>query len=386
MEPSREISDSTLTALYEGNGLFARIIDLPAEEAVRNGFTLHDGASREAADFYVEALDDLAWEETLSTAVKWTRLYGGALAVMLIDDGRGLENPLDLGHIRAVDGIRVYGCPSVHPVLKGGEPEYFHVSSPTGSFVAHASRCLVFRGDPASERTEIPRYEQWGIPEAVRIIQAVQRAEVTHHSAVRLLNSSVQTVYKMRGLADVAAAEGGEAAILNRLEILDMARGLLGTVTIDAENESYEVFRTFPKGVSEILLSAKLYLCAVSHIPYAVLWGDGIAENSWSKADDTSMGNYYDYVAGIQSRLLKGQLDHLLSILSHCYHGAEAGRPAVKFCPLWSIDEREAVEASYKRAEAQRNRALIVQKYMDMGAIPRSRADIRKFVQRLKRQ
>lgn len=386
MEPGREASDGTLTALYEGNGLFARIIDLPAEEAVRNGFTLHGNPSREAADFYVEALDDLAWEETFSTAVKWTRLYGGVVAVMLIDDGQGLENPLDLGHIQAVDGIRVYGCPSAHPVLRGGVPEYFHVSSTSGSFVVHASRCLVFRGDPAPERTETPRYEQWGIPEAVRIIQAVQRAEVTHHSAVRLLDSSAQTVYKMRGLTNVAATEGGEAAILNRLEVLDMARGLLGTVAIDAENESYKVFRTFPKGVSEILLSAKRYLCAVSRIPYAVLWGDGIAENSWAKADDTSMGNYYDYVAGIQIRLLKGQLDYLLSILSHCYHGARGGRPAVEFRPLWSVDEREAVEASYKRAEAQRNRALIVQKYVGMGAIPRTRPDIRKFVQKLKRQ
>ena len=32
--------DMQLTSLYEGNGLFARIIDTPAEEALKHGFDL----------------------------------------------------------------------------------------------------------------------------------------------------------------------------------------------------------------------------------------------------------------------------------------------------------------------------------------------------------
>lgn len=384
--PGRELSDSALTALYEGNGLFVRIIDLPAEEAVRVGLTIQGDISREALDFYTEALDDLAWEEIFSTAIKWTRLYGGALAVMLIDDDRGLESPLDQEHIRAVDGIMVYSCPSVAPVLRGDEPEYFHVSSVAGSFVVHASRCLVFRGDPVSERTEIQRNAEWGLSEGRRIVQAVQRTEVTHHAAVKLLDRSVQAVFKMKGLADTVATEGGEIAVLNRLEVLNMARGLLGAVVIDAEGENYEVSRTFPKDIDGILQAARIYLCAISNIPYSILWGDGVPENSWSKGDAFSTESWYNYIAGIQSRLMKGQFNNLLSILSRCHPGPGSGRPAVKFNPLWSLDEREIVEAAYKRAEAQRTRALTVQKYVDMGTVPRSRQDIRNFVQKLKRQ
>lgn len=214
--PDRGITDAALTRLYEGNGLFARIIDLPAEEATRGSLLIHG----DVEGLYAEILDDLAWEETFSTAAKWTRLYGSAVAVMLIDDGQGLESPLDWEHIRGIDGIRVYACPSVHPVLRGGKPELFHVSSKNGSFVVHASRCLVFRGDPASERTEIPRHEQWGISEGCRIIQAVQRAEVTHRTAVKLLDRSILAVYKAKGLSHVAATEGREKAILSRLETL----------------------------------------------------------------------------------------------------------------------------------------------------------------------
>lgn len=79
---------------------------------------------------------------------------------------------------------------------------------------------------------------------------------------------------------------------------------------------------------------------------------------------------------------MKGQLDYLLSLLS-CCPGAESGRPAVKFAPLWSMDEREIVEAKLKRAQAQRTRALTAQRYVDMGVVSTPR-EIRQFVKKLK--
>lgn len=379
-----EVTNAALTALYEGNGLFARIIDLPAEEAVKTGLKVRGDIPRKTADFYTEALDNLDMETILSTAAKWTRLYGGAVAVMLIDDGRGLESPLDLQKIRAVDGVRVYDCPSVHPVLRGGVPEFFHVQSTTGSFVVHESRCLVFRGDPAPENTDEMRSEQWGISEGARIIKAVRRAEVTHHGAVKLLDESIAAVYKMRGLSDVVATEGEEAAVLQRLQTLDMARGLLGVVAIDAENESYDTIGAFPQNVNEVLESARYYLCGVTHIPYAVLWGDGIPKHSWAKGDRLSLETWYSYVEGIRNRMMRGQVNYLLKVLSRCRRNDRSDQPAVEFPPLWSLDDLELADAKLKRVEAQRTRALTVQRYVEMGAIQGSRAEVRKFVKKLK--
>ena len=89
--PEETVSDEVLTMFYEGNGLFAKIIDTPAEEAIKHGFTLDGLSDQNVEDFYVEALDELDWEETAMTAIKWTRLFGGAIAVLLVNDGRGLE-------------------------------------------------------------------------------------------------------------------------------------------------------------------------------------------------------------------------------------------------------------------------------------------------------
>lgn len=203
------IPDMQLTGLYEGNGLFSKIIDTPAEEALKHGFDLNL-KSNEMNAFVDEALDDLEWDEKATTAIKWARLYGGALIVMLIDDGRGLEEPVDWEHIRSIDELRVYERSIVQPdyaslyqqdyggkgvgnrVSKFGQPEYYYVSSIYGSFKVHESRCLVFRNGVLPEQTSNATYLFWGMPEYVRIRRALRETVTAHTDSVKLLERSVQ--------------------------------------------------------------------------------------------------------------------------------------------------------------------------------------------------
>ena len=41
------------------------------------------------------------------TAIRWARLFGGSIAVMLINDGGRLEDPLNLRNIKSIDDILV---------------------------------------------------------------------------------------------------------------------------------------------------------------------------------------------------------------------------------------------------------------------------------------
>ena len=89
-EPETPVTDYELTELYQGGSLFAKIIDAPADEAVKNGIDL--GVTDEKAREYIEdTLAWLEWDENISTALKWSRLYGGSIAVMMIDEGGGLD-------------------------------------------------------------------------------------------------------------------------------------------------------------------------------------------------------------------------------------------------------------------------------------------------------
>ena len=106
--------DLELIRLYEGNGLFAKIIDRPSEEAVKHGLDI-DYGNIDAADYVEIRLDELDFEDKFATAEKWARLYGGSVIVMLVDDGRGLEEPLDWKEVRSIQELRVFERAIVQP-------------------------------------------------------------------------------------------------------------------------------------------------------------------------------------------------------------------------------------------------------------------------------
>ena len=83
---------STLAQMYEDDGILAKIIDMPAEDAAGTGFDLV-GISPAAADYYTAELDRLAWEDAAADAVRWQRLFGGAVIIPIVDDGGGLQAP-----------------------------------------------------------------------------------------------------------------------------------------------------------------------------------------------------------------------------------------------------------------------------------------------------
>ena len=69
------VPDTTLTVQYEDNGIFAKIIDTPADEALKHGFELNIN-NKDLDTFVKKSLDALEFEEKAATAIKWARLYG----------------------------------------------------------------------------------------------------------------------------------------------------------------------------------------------------------------------------------------------------------------------------------------------------------------------
>ena len=179
-----KLSDDDLTALYESNGLFARVIDTPAEEATRRPPVPRSSQDRAAVQLFSEGLDALEWDTQALTAVRWARLFGGSIAVILIDDGGRLEDPLKPERVRSIDAMRVYPRSQVQTDFsQDGKPERFHVSSMYGSFTVHESRCLTFHNETAPELSASTAFRFWGIPEYYRIGEAVQRAALASEAA-----------------------------------------------------------------------------------------------------------------------------------------------------------------------------------------------------------
>lgn len=379
-------SDTELAALYEGSGLFSKIIDAPAEEAIKHGFELQDVTDAKINDFISEALDELEWENTAATAIKWSRLFGGSIIVMLIDDGRGIDEPLDWKNIKSIDELRVFERAIVVPdetsmyryvpgnPLGGnryGEPEFYTVSSRYGFFNVHESRCLVFRNGRVPEFSANSIYQLWGIPEYVRMKQALANSELAYGSAPKMLERCVQAVYKMKNLAEELSTEDGEQNVLKRLEVIDLARGLLNSIAIDNEGEDYD-FKTFSfTGVADVIDSTCNMLSAVSNIPQTILFGRSPAGMNATGTSD--LENWYNYIERVQKTQVKKNLRYLLSVIFQAgmYHGEIDEIPKIKisFNPLWSLSEQDKANVDKVKADTELVRANTANLYIQAEVI-----------------
>lgn len=365
------IPDYDLAEKYQNNGLFSKIIDRPAEEALKHGmeYNVSDADLREFLD---DALDRLDWEEKAVTAIRWARLFGGSIIVMLLDDGGGLEEPVNWQDVRSVEELRVYERAIVQPdpdTYRTGKAEYFDVSSTYGgTFRVHRSRCLVFKNGSLPEYGAAQQYYYWGLPEYIRIHKDLSRALKTHTNAANMIEKSVQPVYKQRGLQSMLAGPNGDEMELKRLQVLDASRGMMNTIAVDMEGEDYD-FKTFQMtGTKEILESTCNLLSAVTCIPQTILFGRSPAgENATGESD---LENYYNFVEGIQKRMLKKNIRTLIKAIVQAgvYDGSIEDPGTIKptFKPLWSLSEAEQATVELTKAQRAQATAQTAQLYIDM--------------------
>lgn len=243
------VTDAELADLYAGNGLFSTIIDAPADDATKNGIDLgiKDKDLQKRLD---DNLQTIHYQSKLAKALKWARLFGGSAVVMLVDDGRLLQDPLNWRDVHGVAELLVYGRNEVFPLWingyennpddenyrKGGTgiPEFYQVNSVYGSYVVHSSRCLIFHNGEIPEGSTMANlYRTWGIPEYMRIREELRNASIGPGYSIRLLERLSMVTYKMKNLANVLSTADGDDTVLQRMEMLDLARNLLNMVFID---------------------------------------------------------------------------------------------------------------------------------------------------------
>lgn len=379
-------NDMELIRLYEGNGLFTKIIDRPSEEAVKHGFDI-DYGDEDIMEYVDDRMDELELEDKFATAEKWARLYGGSIIVMLVDDGRGLEEPLDWSSVRSIEELRVFERAIVQPDYTSmyrfhfldtmnsrkpfGEPELYQVFSIYGYFIVHRSRCLVFRNGRLPEQTTNAIYRYWGIPEYVKIKRALRECITSHEDGVKLLERSVQAIYKMKNLANMLSTEDGEDKVLQRLQVIDMARGILNSIAIDTDGEDYDFKSLQMSGIKDVIDATCNMLSAVTNIPQTILFGRSPA--GMNSTGESDFENYYNMVENIQKQNMKANARTVIDLILK--QGALEGKiPEIpkykmKFAALWSLSDIEKANVDKTKADTAYTKAQTSQIYMDSNVL-----------------
>lgn len=346
-----------LTWAYRYIGVVRRGVNLKADDACRRGWRVR--VKDEADDPLADEWRDLQVRTKVRDALRWARLYGGAIIVMITDDVPELQDlatPLEDGatilNLIVLDWWEATGSEwDRDPVSRNfGKPEFWSIS-PTGSNLAgsmvHHSRVLYVPGNAMPPHL---REARGGYDESV--IEAGW-SEVRDYEQVRaggavIVQEMKQAVLRVHGLAEAMLADEGPAMIKAKMRAFDVSRGLLGTAVIDVRDE-FSHHDQSVTGYAELHSAARVSLAAAWGYPQALLFGD--APSGLNTDGESGRSNYRDDVAGIQEDVLLPVLERLAEV---CFasKGETMDERSIEFHPLTEPTDKEQAEVELLHAQA----------------------------------
>ena len=124
-------------------------------------------------------------------------------------------------------------------------------------------------------------------------------------------------------------------------------------------------------GVRDVIDTTCNMLSAVTNIPQTVLFGRSPAGQNATGISD--LENWYSYIEKIQKLMLRGNMLHLLDVISAAgiHQGKLTDKPDIKltFNPLWSLSEAEQAAVAQQNAQTRQLKAQTAQMYLDMGVL-----------------
>jgi len=353
-----QFTQPELDDLYAGGGLARRIIDLPAQDMTREWFTTTDDGSEDLAEY----MDALYLQPKVTEALSIGRLFGGALLLMLVDDGRELSEPLNERNVRSIDGFRIYDRWQINwtqkslysdpKLAKYGHPESYYVTPYAGGgFNVHESRVIRIPGLAVSERKRVEN-NGWDYSVLEPVKQALMDLDSSHRASASIIQDFVQTVMSVKGLTDMLSG-GQEEAVKKRLDIMDMSRSVLNTLLMDADGESFSKQSSSVSGLSDLLNQFRIQVSSITGIPMTKLFGQ--SPGGMNATGESDVRNYYDEIATQQSYVLRPILERLVRVcmLSKAgpYGGREPDSWKIQFNPLWQMSDKEVAEVRKLTAE-----------------------------------
>ena len=319
-----------LTAAYRENWLATRIIDTPAEDMTRSWYTLTGKIDPEdLADLRrLEAAHSVKQE--ITDAIRWARLYGGALALMVIEgEGSRLEKPLDLALLppECFQGLLVLDrARGITPSLEletdlsdpdYGLPMYYTVDADDGetqSRKIHHSRLLRFVGRPLPRREEISE-NYWGASELEHIWEELMKRSSTSANIAQLVFQANITTLKMNDFSDRIAlgTDAVRSQIRGLIEEENRFRTSFGLQLL-SRDDSLENHPYSFAGLSEIYEAFMMDISGAAEIPATKLFGR--SPQGFEATGKSDLKNYYEMIAGLQERHLRPALERLLPVMA----------------------------------------------------------------------
>ena len=351
-----------LTTTYRVSWLAKRIIDMPSEDMTRAWYSLSTSLPEGSLDDLkrLEAIHSVKQE--LTNAIRWGRLYGGAIALMVIrGEEDKLDQPLDMDMLLpdCFQGLLVLDrTQGIEPSMElvedlddpdFGLPAYYTVDlemDDLHSVRIHHSRILRFIG------RELPRSETiaenyWGASELEHLWDELQKRSAASANIAQLIFQANITTLKMGDLgANLAyGSERLRDSVIETLQNENRLRTSYGLQIMSAddslENHSYSF-----TGLSDIYEAFMMDMAGAAEIPATKLFGR--SPQGLNATGEADLRNYYDMIAQMQERILRPVLDKLLPVMAISCWGYVPDDLGIVFEPVMTSSPAERAELVQK--------------------------------------
>jgi phage-related protein (TIGR01555 family) len=371
---------SELDQMYRSDGVLRLIIDLFAQEMVRQGWELEGDAEGKIQG----KLEELKITEAMTNLIKWARLFGGSICIMGIADGLPLDQPVDERGIRDVQWLRVfdrYQAYSRDGTFESdlnspnyGFPNVYTVNdNRTGAvFFVHYSRVLRMDWNILPPRWQ--NFNQgWGDPLVQTIYEELRNYSTAFSHTATIMEDFVNGILTVPNLTAIMASQCGDQDVLRRLNILNMSKSTTNTMILDG-NETYTKLTTNVSGVADLIDRFMLALSAVTRIPVTLLFGRSPA--GLNATGENDVRHFYDAIKQEQETKLRGVLEKLIRYIMISkdgpFEGVEPEDWSLQFVPLWQNTEEQ--DAITRRQVAEMDAI-----YIDRGVITPEEVAISRF-------
>lgn len=350
--------------IHRGSWLGGVAVDLVADDMTRAGVDFATEMPPDDSEALESAVTSMGIWNQLNETIRWGRLYGGAIAVMLID-GQDMRTPLrpetvGKGQFKGLLPLdRWMVEPSLNDLVTEfgpnlGKPKYYTVQSNAPALrgqVIHYSRIAL-----RLEGIQLP-YQQrltenlWGISVLERLYDRMIAFDSASTGAAQLVYKSYLRTLKIKGMREIVAAGG---TILNGLmqytEVMRRFQGIEGITLLDAEDD-FDVQQTSAfSGIGDALNQFGQQLSGALQIPLVRLFGQSPA--GLNSSGESDIRTYYDGINQQQNKEMHGGVTLAYRLAAQSEGIAIPKNFAVAFASLWQLDDTQKADVATKVEQA----------------------------------
>lgn len=344
-----------------------RIVELLPNDALRNWIEYKEEAENPAIAMEV---DRLQLRARLHEAWVFARLYGGS--GIFINDGTAtedLKHPLELDKIERIQSLTVlsrwelwtWATDIFRDITKPnfGSPFNYHIY-PRMAFgqvaiSVHASRIIRFDGKKLPRILHI-RNNFWGDSALTSLYEAIGDYKLSHAAIANIIQDFRVLVQKVKGLVTTLAQPGGDQKVQKRMEIMNMARSVLGTYLIDSEDD-FDFKTGSLAGVAELIDRVAKRLAAETDIPHSILFNEAAGgQGSMGSSGKHEERIWDNHVVAQQENYLRPRLEQIFKYIFAQRRGPTVGKTPegwkFEFKNLYELDDDERASVKLKEAQA----------------------------------